>query len=121
MNADGSGQRRLTRNPAEDIIPAWSPDGRKIAFEWRRPGIYVMNADGSGKRLLTRNGVRSLVWSPDGRKIAFTGGDRNGSDVYVMNADGSGQRNLTRRPVDYGGDERAQSGLVARRAEDRLR
>ena len=105
MNADGSGQRRLTRNTSADIFPPWSPDGRKIAFDGGGP-IHVMNADGSGKRLLTRNGggPGPRVWSPDGRKIAFTGGDRNGWDVYVMNADGSGQRNLTRRPVDYGGN-----------------
>ena len=32
MNADGSGQRNLTRNPACDGGPVWSPDGRKIAF-----------------------------------------------------------------------------------------
>ena len=33
VNADGSGQRRLTRNAAGDFGPTWSPDGRKIAFE----------------------------------------------------------------------------------------
>ncbi len=32
MNADGTNPTRLTDNPAEDILPAWSPDGRKIAF-----------------------------------------------------------------------------------------
>ena len=32
MNADGSGQRNLTGNPARDNDPAWSPDGKKIAF-----------------------------------------------------------------------------------------
>ena len=58
MNADGSGQRNLTRNPARDCAPAWSPDGRKIAFASQRDGnaeVYVMNADGSGQRNLTRS------------------------------------------------------------------
>ena len=57
MNADGSGQRRLTRS-RHDGFPAWSPDGRKIAFFSQRDGngeVYVMNADGSGQRNLTRN------------------------------------------------------------------
>ena len=55
MNANGSGQRNLTRNPGNDADPAWSPDGRKIAFVSNRDGndeIYVMNADGSGQRRL---------------------------------------------------------------------
>ena len=59
MNADGSGQRRLTRNAALEFAPAWSPDGGKIAFGRDGNGssddIYVMNADGSGQQNLTRN------------------------------------------------------------------
>ncbi len=57
MNADGSRQRNLTRNPAPDTDPVWSPDGRKILFLSKRDGygeVYVMNADGSGQRNLTR-------------------------------------------------------------------
>ena len=105
-------QRVLERQVRE---PAWSPDGRAIAFDrriGRRPGdlgvnaslfeIYVMNADGSGQRRLAR-GTRPL-WSPDGRKIAFSRPVDNGPgfpftrdnwDIFVMNPDGSEQRNLT--------------------------
>ena len=78
--------------------PAWSPDGRRIAFRSIGIGrvnsdLYVVNADGSGLRRLTRNAakLRWFAWSPDGRTIAFL---RNG-EVYIVKADGSGERRLT--------------------------
>jgi Tol biopolymer transport system component len=100
MNADGSGKRMLTHNARYNAEPAWSPDGRKIAFRSTRNGnrdIYVMNADGSGKRNLTRNPARdgSPSWSPDGRRIAFVSNRDGRLEAHVMNADGSGQRNLS--------------------------
>ena len=103
-NADGSGQRWVTLN-AWIAGPAWSPDGRTIAFESLRDGngeIYVVNADGSGQRRLTRNPARDFApaWSPDGRRIAFVRdggrGSTHGPGVYVMNADGSRQSRLAR-------------------------
>ncbi len=57
MDVDGKNQRRLTRNPASDAFPAWSPDGKRIAFLSDRSGpteVYVMRADGTHVRRLTR-------------------------------------------------------------------
>jgi TolB protein len=96
MNADGSGKHAVTPKLAHTgdgwitVTAAWSPDGRRIAFD-HHDVIYLVNADGSGLRRLAQNATFDS-WSPDGRKLItnrLTG-------LWVMNADGSGQRNLTR-------------------------
>src|SRR5918912_3951957 len=98
MNPDGSGQTAVTIDPGWEHGPAWSPDGRKIAFSGV-PGIvghddiYVINPDGSGRTQLTNApGVDEFdpEWSPDGKQIAFTSGLEGSWDIAVMNADGSG-------------------------------
>lgn len=58
INADSSGQTRLTDHPANDWEPRWSPDGSKIVFTSERDGnreIYVMNSDGSNPMNLTNS------------------------------------------------------------------
>lgn len=104
MNADGSRQKRLTHEQGDpstprglffQVEPAWSPNGRLIAFASRRDGashIFVMRVDGSGTRRLTDTKLDdgNPAWSPDGQRIAF---DRGG-DLYVMAADGMGARRL---------------------------
>jgi len=119
MNADGTDQRRLTRNATGGMSPAWSPDGTRIAFH--RPcsygndrhdsahEIFVMNADGSRQRNLTgtRSSSESPAWSPDGTRIAFvrpvySRGGSSGFGIFVMNADGSRQRVLARNASVFG-------------------
>jgi Tol biopolymer transport system component len=103
---DGTHVRRLTRSPAHDFSPAWSPDGTKLAFRSDRDGndeVYRMNADGSNQVNLTRNRATdySPAWSPDGKTIAFSSnraGDADTTnDIWVMTADGSVPRQLEAR------------------------
>jgi len=105
MNADGSGQFRLTNSGGNDDAPRWSPSGAKILFQSDRDDlangnndVYVMNSDGTGQtRLTTAPGDDCApAWSPDGSKIVFQS-LRGGQyyQIYSMNADGSGQVNLS--------------------------
>jgi TolB protein len=127
VNADGSGLRRLAHaiaftptpggpSSGRQASPAWSPDGRRIAFVSNRRGnfdIFVVNADdGLGLRKLSRSPRNDYdpAWSPDGRMIAFQGrrdpppeSERDAcplrrcerQEIYVVDADGSRLRRLT--------------------------
>jgi Tol biopolymer transport system component len=102
--------------------PAWSPNGKQIAFVSDRSGnyrIYKMNADGSHIVQLTRNPLDPFIgtnldqqdvspsWSPDGKRIAFVwrvirfinaGNDSN--DIYLMDANGSNLTKITDHAAD---------------------
>lgn len=118
MNANGSGQRKLTRGHGSKSSPVWSPNGSKLAYAHdtqvvRNVGtpqeytsypshIFVINADGSRGLRLTRTekyayeDKSSPKWSPDGRTIVFERYDDGDYWISVVTADGSGQRSLTR-------------------------
>lgn len=111
----------------EAVDPAWSPNGKQIAFfdafgklkpirgeEWIEVGaISVMDADGSNRRQLTQrrrptsSEDHEPVWSPDGARIAFmrwnsTASPQDGKAIFVVNADGSGLRQVTPWKLDAG-------------------
>lgn len=121
VGAGGGGSAtRLTRGPS-DTAPAWSPDGRCLAFLRAKDGvaqIWLLPADTGEAEQLTAmpSGAGAPVWSPDGRRIAFT--TRTG--VAVGPSDGAACIGGASRPIvvtnrlDYQSDG---SGVVAGRPE----
>jgi WD40 repeat protein len=100
MNPDGTNQINLTNDGAGSHMPAWSPDGKKLAFvlSYR---IWVMNADGTGRTSVTAvhaNRADSWPsWSPDGQKIAFDACCTSPFQWHVLmtiNADGTGEATI---------------------------
>jgi Tol biopolymer transport system component len=104
----GSGKlRQVTRDPGNDTQPAWSPNGKRIAFTSDRFGdqdVFTVRPNGRGLRRLTKTAAEDSAasWSPNGRRIAFAS-DRQGSqDVFVMTARGKALRRLTRSAREEG-------------------
>jgi Tol biopolymer transport system component len=85
-----------------DLYPAYSPDGRKIAFgstRSRASEIWVCSSDGSNAVQLTTSGGGVPKWSPDGRTIVYRGGGGGpNTSVHVISADGGVPRRLTTGP-----------------------
>ncbi len=115
---DSSALLRLTTNPARDYCPAWSPDGRSIAFlrstqaESVLPAmdIHLISALGGAERKLA-GGIRvaespSLSWSPDGKLLAF--GDESSPDnpdsIFLLEVATGERRRLTDPPAQISGD-----------------
>ena len=113
MDKEGKNLRQLTDHPGDDHYPAWSPDGKQIAFVSNRDGgkasaIYVMDTAGNNLRRLTNDAkltwVDSPDWSPNGKQIVFTsividkGAKGKSSEIYVINVDGKNPRQMTKDP-----------------------
>ncbi|CAA9463123.1 MAG: tolB protein precursor, periplasmic protein involved in the tonb-independent uptake of group A colicins [uncultured Solirubrobacteraceae bacterium] len=107
--ADGSDIRLVYDAPGiMDTAPAWSPDGRRIAFESNSDPtggnpegdreIFIVGADGTGVRQLTSNAEHDEgpAFSPDGTMLVYSGGrDEQHGDIRVMTTAGVFIRQLT--------------------------
>ena len=109
VGSAGGPVRSLTRGVGgEAANPAWSPGGKLIAYDYRRPGfssreIWVIGVGGSHPRILTRLPAVSTLpsWSPDGRRIAFQSNLRGGHyEIYSIGRDGRGLRRETKSAID---------------------
>jgi len=111
IKTDGSGLTNLTNNPARDVSPAFSPDGKQIVFASNRDGnfgafnLYTMNADGTNQRQIYQSKARSFApaFSPDGKQIIFTNDKEDGAtgnfEIFKIELEiAESEKRLTFRP-----------------------
>jgi Tol biopolymer transport system component len=108
MTADGGPPRQLTHGPANDQVPNWSSDGRRLIFYSDRSGVdqlYTMDAAGGPASALTKTVAanRGASWSPDGSSIVFQS-EREGSpsDIYLMQSGSDEALRLTSSGPEHG-------------------
>jgi Tol biopolymer transport system component len=104
MNADGTLQTRLTSDGLYHYDPAWSHNGKKMAYgagsntdRNSHYQIYVANPDGGNQVRITNDAFDDWgpAWSPDDSKIVFASNRGGQFNLYLMNADGSNVTRLT--------------------------
>jgi Tol biopolymer transport system component len=111
MEANGADQKNLTNTPdLNEMNPAWSPDGARIAFIEGYNflnRLEVMNSDGTDRTIVTPQQADQFApsWSPAGTQIAIVRllpGEfiTTQFDIVVVNADGSGEVNITHSDTD---------------------
>ena len=96
MRSDGTGRVPLTSGPAAELMPAWSPDGSRVAFacaetEDAQTDLYVMDADGTGRVALTATDElceASPRWAPEGDRLYLTRGECGGAQgIWTLDLD----------------------------------
>ena len=100
LGLDGKDRRALTKGGGIDGYPAFTADGKRIAFASTRTGnfdIFSMTATGALITQLTDHRGLDIrpAWSPDGKRIAFTSLRNGNYDIYVMDAAGNHTTRLT--------------------------
>jgi TolB protein len=109
MNLDGGDVEMLTNGIGEVANPAWSPDGRMIAFAWTQGfeigafNIFVMDiAERRPIQLTKDSGVNENPWwAPDGLHIVYSSRRGDSTQIFTMLADGTNVQQLTRQGNNY--------------------
>jgi TolB protein len=95
---DGTGSIVIPTPPGDPWLPAWSPDGTRIAVAIFPNGggpraIWTMDADGDrAAKIAEASNVSRPSWSPDGERIAYAADTPAGSEIHVVDADGRNDR-----------------------------
>jgi len=100
-DSDGYSPQTIVSSDDPLMSPAWSPDGRKLAyvsFEKAKPSIWVQEVfTGKREKLTSYKGINGApAWSPDGRHLALTLSKDGNPDIFVMDIQRRSLRALTR-------------------------
>jgi TolB protein len=100
MDYDGHNQTRLTFNNVTDYMPAWSADGRKIAYhsyQRSKAILYILEIYEGKRRVVYDRGTSfAPAFSPDGKRMVFCSQEEGGnSEIYLATSEGRGIRRLT--------------------------
>ncbi|MEO7997287.1 MAG: BTAD domain-containing putative transcriptional regulator [Gemmatimonadaceae bacterium] len=111
MRTDGVGETdRIVSNPTDDFHPAWSPDGRTIAFYRIRDGVrrgVVVDANGGNERYVGPTGgtleEHSPTWTVNGQQLFFHRFNRSQPDLFSISRKGDSAWSAPTRVTEHGG------------------
>jgi TolB protein len=98
---DGADLKQITKNGSINVSPAWSPDGRRLAFVSYRQGnpkLYIYSGEDGSLVDASPPGSELCVapdWSPDGRYIAFSSSSSGDSEIFVLEVASGSTRKIT--------------------------
>jgi TolB protein len=103
ITPDGRNKKQLTTGKAGNFFPAWSPDGKQLAFVSTRNQkreIWIIDSTGKDERRFTSGFLPA--WSPDGRQLALTRMDaKGGRQIWIIGVDGKGEQQLTSKGFSH--------------------
>jgi Tol biopolymer transport system component len=91
MDLRNGRRRRLTEGPVDELRPAFSPDGRNLAYATGDGRVCTVPIGGGAPQTIADTGAEDPVWSPDGKSLAY----RRGRRLFVAGLSGGEERALT--------------------------
>jgi len=101
MDYDGADLKQITKNGTLNMSPAWSPDGRRLAFVSYRQGspkLYIYDGQDGSLADASPAGSELCIapsWSPDGKSVAFSSSKEGNAEIYILDLASRRSRQIT--------------------------